>query len=177
MQVTTSLSIKTAVLCSFFLTFTLSAAPQSTSQHTANNYSDCADLTFQNVDNSDKTKEEELAALDEDLFSVLNQSEECMSEAVVKSSGRIGEAGTGGGNADIASESTSEGEQTTDPNMQESDPTQQRQQTASSSGERGDGTQGGSTEVCETVNQALKNASTESEKSHFESLLEQYNCN
>ena len=88
-----------AILVSASSVVALSACAQTNSQTkpAVTYYSECGDLAFKNADNSPMTKSEELAALDEDFFEVLNQSEECMSQAASGSNGRIAGAGGGSG--------------------------------------------------------------------------------
>ncbi len=161
--------------------FSLTACAQTqaeTSQNSSTYYNDCSNLAFKNTDNSQLTKQEELAALEQDFFEVLNQNEACMTQAVAASNGRVGSAGSGQGAE--GSGKSSEGSQAV--NNVQSSPTANQQVSHSTqqhqiSGRTGKGLKSGSTSICATVKEALANATTESETEHFESMMKQYNCN
>ena len=140
-------------------------------------YSDCAYIEFEDIDNSQMTREEQLAAMDADFEESLNASEECMSEALDSGAQKLAEAGGDTGGQDSESADNSAAAQTSSSSEYQTTQSQQQHsttdQTRAHSGGQG---QQGSSAVCDAVKQGLESATTENEKAHFQSLMNEYGC-
>lgn len=142
-------------------------------------YSDCAYIEFEDIDNAQMTREEQLAAMDADFEESLNASEECMSEALDSGAQKLADAGAGGDTGDQESESADNSVAAQASAATEYQTTQSQQQhtttdqTRSHAGGQG---QQGSSAVCDAVKQGLEAATTDSEKAHFQSLMNEYGC-
>lgn len=145
-------------------------------------YSDCAYIEFEDIDNAQMTREEQLAAMDADFEESLNASEECMSEALDSGAQKLADAGAGSDTGDQESESTESADNSVAAQASsatEYQTTQSQQQhtttdqTRSHAGGQG---QQGSSAVCDAVRQGLESATTDSEKAHFQSLMNEYGC-
>jgi hypothetical protein len=146
------------------------------------NYGDCAYMEFEDVDPAELTLQERIDLLNADLFTSLDKSEKCMQKAAVSAADKVGAAGAGSvkntGNDSLDATDVGQG----------ADGQSQRQTRSTSSSspsspsssintdkKRGLNT-GGSSAVCDAVNQGLVSATTDSEKEHFKGLKKQYGC-
>lgn len=150
-------------------------------------FEDCSVLDFGEQDTSSMTEAEKIRAMDQSLFRVLDQTEECMDSAVQSSaesvanaagqgaSGGQGAAGAAGTSGSTSEVSSSQSKTSTDSAATNTQTTST--QTSTSKKTIGGQAKGGSSAVCDAVNTGLQSATTESEKAHFQELKKQYGCN
>jgi hypothetical protein len=161
-------------------------------------FQDCSFIDFGEQDTSLMTEAEKIEAMDKSLFSVLDQTEECMNNAAQSAaqgiadaagsaggsaagsgSGALGANGTGSSGAGTSGAGTS-GDSAEQSDSQSASTNSQASSTKSTSATSkatvGGQAQGGSSAVCDAVNTGLQSATTESEKTHFKELKEQYGC-
>jgi hypothetical protein len=137
------------------------------------NYGDCAYIEFKDVDPAELTKQERIDLLNADLFTSLDKSEKCMKKAVISGAGNIG--AKGGGN-DQASGQGNVSVDASDDGQSQSQTIPTSSSTTSDNDNRRGSKTGGSSAVCDAVNQGLASATTDSEKEHFKGLKKQYGC-
>jgi hypothetical protein len=145
------------------------------------NYGDCAYIEFKDVDPAELTKQERLDLLNADLFASLDKSEKCMQKAAISSAGKIGAKGAkdGGndqavGQGNVSVDASNDAQVAVGQSQRQIIPTSS-DTTSDNDNRRGPKT-GGSSAVCEAVNQGLTSATTDSEKEHFKGLKKQYGC-
>jgi hypothetical protein len=152
-------------------------------------FQDCSFIDFGEQDTSLMTEAEKIEAMDKSLFSVLDQTEECMNNAAQSAAQGIADAagnGAGSGSGVLGANGTdtsgagTSGESAEQSNAQSASTNSQASSTKSTSATSkttvGGPSQGGSSAVCDAVNTGLQGATTESEKTHFKELKEQYGC-
>nr|WP_152561504.1 MULTISPECIES: hypothetical protein [unclassified Alteromonas] len=147
-------------------------------------FQDCSFIDFGEQDTSLMTEAEKIEAMDKSLFSVLDQTEECMNNAAQSAAQGIADAagsGAGSGSGALGANGTgTSGESAEQSNAQSASTNSQASSTKSTSATSkttvGGPSQGGSSAVCDAVNTGLQGATTESEKTHFKELKEQYGC-
>lgn len=156
-------------------------------------FQDCSFIDFGEKDTSLMTEAEKIEAMDKSLFRVLDQTEECMTSAAqsaaqsvadAASSGDGGSSGSGSGalgaNGTGVSETGTSGnsaEQSSSPSAStNSQASSTKSTSATSKTTVGGPAQSGSSAVCDAVNTGLQGATTESERTHFKELKEQYGC-
>lgn len=143
-------------------------------------YGDCALIDFKDIDSSALTKAELVQKMDQDFVNNLNNSEKCMAEAINAGAGRISAAGAGAGNTeDVAAMANQAAGQAQSESLanQQAQASKEASNSNSTSAvtKKGQG-QSGSSAVCDTVKQGLAAATTDSEKQHFQDLMNQYGC-
>lgn len=141
-------------------------------------FTDCSLIDFKDIDGQSLTKAELVQKMDQDFADNLNNSEKCMSEAVTAGAGRISAAGAGASQTADATATTqqSTGSGVTDSQqLQNAQAGQEQINATSKPTAKGQG-QPGSSAVCDTIKQGLASATTESEKTHFQALMNQYGC-
>jgi hypothetical protein len=148
------------------------------------NYGDCAYIEFKDVDPTELTKQERIDLLNADLFASLDKSEKCMHKAAISGAGKIGAKGAkgakGGGNdqaiglGTVSVDASNDAQVTDGQSQRQAIPTSSNT-TSDNDNRRGPKT-GGSSAVCEAINQGLTSATTDSEKEHFKGLKKQYGC-
>ncbi|NVK54937.1 MAG: hypothetical protein HWE26_04930 [Alteromonadaceae bacterium] len=145
-------------------------------------FSDCSTIMFTDADTSTMTVEEELALKDADFLSTLSKSDECMSKATAASAARVAAAGgdskgeSGTQSSVAAAQSGSVAQSNGQTSNSDQSKSVEQETSEGSTGPRGNGQKNGNSAVCDAVNSGLKNATTDSEKAHFESLKKEYNC-
>jgi hypothetical protein len=140
------------------------------------NYGDCAYMEFEDVDPAELTLQERIDLLNADLFTSLDKSEKCMQKAAVSAADKVGAVGAGSakntGNDSLDATDVGQG---ADGQSQSQTRSTSSSSSSNTDKKRGLNT-GGSSAVCDAVNQGLVSATTDSEKEHFKGLKKQYGC-
>ena len=146
-------------------------------------FQDCTYIDFGETDYSTMTEAEKIQAMDNALFDALDNTEECMKSAITSSAqGLASAANSGGENSGTQGQNASAqdlGEESTQAqqNISNNDGTQTGTDTSSLSKKSvGGPAQSGSSGVCDAVYAGLENAQTETQKTHFQNLKNQYGC-
>ncbi|TRW48684.1 hypothetical protein FM042_06775 [Aliidiomarina halalkaliphila] len=172
-----------ALLClvPFALTANETATSEAAKQPPPFFFSDCSHLVFDSREGEELTRAERIAVLNADIEANLGKHEACMAAAAAAGQDRMSDAGATGG-ANGGSDTAQQTVQQSSPTQQaEDDPQEQRDQaqrdTADPSREhQGSERQTGSSAVCDAIKTGLDEATTESEKEHFEALAKEYGC-
>ncbi len=141
-------------------------------------FSDCSLIDFKDIDSQSLTKAELVQKMEQDFADNLNNNEKCMSEAVTAGAGRISAAGAGASPTADATVTTQQSTGLGESDSQQPQNAQAGQEQISATSKptvKGQGQQGSSA-VCDTIKQGLAAATTETEKTHFRGLMEQYGC-
>ncbi len=143
------------------------------------NYGDCAYMEFEDVDPTELTLQERIDLLNADLFTSLDKSEKCMQKAAVSAADKVGAAGAGSvkntGNDSLDATDVGQGADGQSQRQTRSTSSSSPSSSSHTDKKRGLNT-GGSSAVCDAVNQGLVSATTDSEKEHFKDLKKQYGC-
>lgn len=141
-------------------------------------FTDCSLIDFKDIDSTSLTKAELVQKMEQDFADNLNNNEKCMSEAVTAGAERISAAGASAAQTAGATATTQQVTGLGDSDSQQPQNAQAGQEQISATSKptaKGQGQQGSSA-VCDTIKQGLAAATTESEKTHFRGLMDQYGC-